>query len=242
MDSPGPEDPAWSGGWCTNRALALLCPNPGPMTLEGTNTWLLAEPGSTDVIVVDPGPLHEEHLQRVLRTVGRWGARVCLTLLTHGHADHAESAPRMAALTGAPVRAVGGGHDDLAEGEIVRAAGLELLVVRTPGHTSDSVSFLLTADNVLVTGDTVLGRGTTVVAHPDGRLADYLDSLERIERLTGTGAVASIAPGHGPYVSDAAATVRYYREHRRERLDQVRAAVAVVEEGTGSSRRRQRSR
>jgi glyoxylase-like metal-dependent hydrolase (beta-lactamase superfamily II) len=198
------------------------------MTLEGTNTWVLAEPGSTDVVVVDPGPLHEPHLRTVLDHVADRGARVALTLLTHGHADHAESAPRWRELTGAPVRAVGRGHDDLGAGETVRVGGLELLVVPTPGHTSDSVSFLLPAEQVLLTGDTVLGRGTTVVAYPDGDLTSYLASLQRLDRLTRSAAVASIAPGHGPVVPDAARTVEYYLTHRHERLEQVRAAVASL--------------
>lgn len=225
MRPGGPADPGWSGGAWGERAHCVLCPNPSPMTLEGTNTWVLAEPGGTDVVVVDPGPVDEGHLRTVLDHVDERGGRVALTLLTHGHADHAESAPRWAQLTGAPVRAVGRGHDDLRAGERLLVGGLELLVVPTPGHTADSVSFLLPAEQVLLTGDTVLGRGTTVVAHPDGDLTSYLESLDRLSRLTGSGAVTSIAPGHGPVVPDAGGTVDYYLEHRRERLDQVRAAV-----------------
>ncbi len=226
-------DPApWTGGAVTDRACCVLCPNPGPMTLDGTNTWLLAEPGSTEIVVVDPGPLDEEHLQRVLGEVEGRGGRVALTLLTHHHWDHAESADRFAELTGAPVRAIGDGHDDLDDGDRLTVGGLEVEVVNTPGHTGDSVSFLLPAENVLLTGDTVLGRGTTVVAHPDGELAAYLESLERIERLTGSGQVTSIAPGHGPTVPDAAGTVRYYLEHRAQRIDQVReAARRLAEQG-----------
>ncbi|MDO5740662.1 MAG: MBL fold metallo-hydrolase [Ornithinimicrobium sp.] len=212
--------------------MALLCPNPSPMTLEGTNTWVLAEPGSTQVIVVDPGPLDEAHLQAVLAHVAGRGARVTLTLLTHGHADHAESAPRWAELTGAPVRAVGRGHDDLAAGEVLRVGGLETLVVPTPGHTADSISFLLPAEQILLTGDTVLGRGTTVVAYPDGDLTSYLESLEHLRDLTGAGSVTSIAPGHGPIVPDAAGTIEYYLRHRHERLTQIRAAVTALREGT----------
>ena len=106
MRPVGQADPSWQGGAWGERAHAVLCPNPSPMTLEGTNTWVLAEPGSEGVVVVDPGPLHEEHLQSVLRHVRERGARVALTLLTHGHADHAESADRWVELTGAPVRAV----------------------------------------------------------------------------------------------------------------------------------------
>src|SRR6476661_3016987 len=116
----GAADPAWLGGVTTVRAECVLCPNPSPMTLDGTNTWLLAEPGSDEVVVVDPGPLDEGHLAHVL-------ARVALTLLTHGHSDHAESADRFHELTGAPVRAIGRGHDDLWAGETLTVGGLEIL-------------------------------------------------------------------------------------------------------------------
>jgi glyoxylase-like metal-dependent hydrolase (beta-lactamase superfamily II) len=201
------------------------------MTLDGTNTWVLLEPGSTDAVVIDPGPLDEGHLQRVLDHVAAQDARVAETILTHGHLDHAESAGRFAELTGASVRAVGRGHDDLGDGDVVRIGGLELRVVATPGHTSDSLSFALPADHALLTGDTVLGRGTTVVAHPDGELAAYLASLERIAALTGGGDVTAILPGHGPVVPDAAAMVAFYQAHRRERLEQVRQALADGAEG-----------
>ncbi|MFC7490091.1 MULTISPECIES: MBL fold metallo-hydrolase [unclassified Knoellia] len=215
----------WAGGQITTRAHCVLAPNPGPMTLDGTNTWVLLEPGGTQAVVIDPGPLDEGHLQRVCRVVADAGARVTLTVLTHGHHDHAEAAPRFAELTGAPTRAVGSGHDDLADGDVITADALEIRVVATPGHTSDSVSFALEADHALLTGDTVLGRGTTVVAHPDGELTAYLRSLERIADLTGNGEVTSILPGHGPVVPDAAAMVAFYRTHRQERLEQVRQAL-----------------
>jgi glyoxylase-like metal-dependent hydrolase (beta-lactamase superfamily II) len=225
--SPGPATAEhWGGGQATPRAHCILAPNPGPMTLDGTNTWVLLEPGSTEALVIDPGPLDEGHLQRVLQHVAGRGARVVQTILTHGHVDHAESAARFAELTGAPTRAVGRGHDDLGDGDVLRAGGLEVRVVATPGHTADSISFALPADHALLTGDTVLGRGTTVVAHPDGELAAYLASLERIAALTGGGEVTTILPGHGPVVPDASAMVAFYRTHRAERLEQVRAALA----------------
>ncbi len=217
---------AWVGGDVTARATCVLAPNPGAMTLEGTNTWVLMEPGATDAVVVDPGPLDEQHLQRVLDVVARRGARVALTLLTHDHPDHAEAALRFAELTGAPVRAVGTGHDDLGDGERLTVGGLDLGVVATPGHTSDSLSFLLVAENALLTGDTILGRGTSVVAWPDGELAAYLLSLRRIAAMTGSREVTQILPGHGPTVPDPAAVVRFYLDHRQERLEQVRVAVA----------------
>lgn len=233
MSSTGPvaRPPAstaapWGSGQVSAHAYCVLAPNPGPMTLDGTNTWIVMAPESTEAIVIDPGPLDEGHLAEVQRVVSERGARVSETILTHGHLDHSEAGPRFGGLTGSRVRAVGRGHDDLADGDVVRASGVELRVVATPGHTSDSVSFALEADHALLTGDTILGRGTTVVAHPDGELDAYLDSLERIRALTGDGAVTTILPGHGPVVPDAAAMVEFYRLHRAERLDQVRAALA----------------
>lgn len=230
MSAAAPEPSApfghWGGGQITEHAHCLLQGNPGPMTLDGTNTWVLMSPGGSAAIVIDPGEDEAAHQQRVVDHVAGLGARVTRIVLTHGHADHSEGAPRLARLTGAPVQAVGRGHDDLSDGDVLRAGDLEVRVVATPGHTADSVSFALAADHALLTGDTVLGRGTTVVAHPDGELAAYLDSLERIKALTGDGGVATILPGHGPTVPDAAAMVDFYRLHRRERLDQVRAAMA----------------
>jgi glyoxylase-like metal-dependent hydrolase (beta-lactamase superfamily II) len=219
--------PGWVGGEVTSRATCVLAPNPGVMTLEGTNTWVLMEPGSALCFVVDPGPLDEQHLQRVLDVVALRGARVGLTLLTHGHADHAGSAGRFGELTDAPVRAIGTGHEGLSDGDRLTVGGLDLAVVATPGHTGDSLSFLLAAENALLTGDTIMGHGTSVVAWPDGELAAYLWSLQRIEAMTGSREVTQILPGHGPTVPDAAGVVRYYLEHRLERLEQVRAAVAV---------------
>lgn len=218
---------AWTGGDVTSRATCVLAPNPGALTLEGTNTWVLMEPGSSQCVVVDPGPLDERHLQHVLGVVAGRGARVSLTLLTHGHPDHAASARRFGELTGAPVRAIGVGADGLGDGDRLAVDGLELAVVATPGHTADSLSFLLAAENALLTGDTILGRGTAMVAWPDGELTAYLTSLQRIEAMTGSREVTQILPGHGPTVSAPGAVVRHYLDHRQERLDQVRAAVAL---------------
>ena len=202
----------------TATAAVVLAPNPGPMTLEGTNTWVLREPSSPTCVVVDPGPLVEQHLAEV----ASYGP-VEVVLLTHGHLDHSEGARRLAELTGAPVRALDPAHrlgeEGLAEGDVVAAAGLELRVLATPGHTSDSLSFLL--PDAVLTGDTVLGRGSTVVAHPDGVLADYLASLRRLRAL---GALA-VLPGHGPELPSPAAAAEQYLAHREARLEQVSAAV-----------------
>jgi glyoxylase-like metal-dependent hydrolase (beta-lactamase superfamily II) len=211
----------------TPLASVLLEHNPSPMTLEGTNTWVLREPGVEECVVVDPGDDDEEHLRRVADQ----GA-VALALLTHRHHDHAAGARRFAELTGAPVRALDPslvlGSEALADGDVVAAAGVELRVVTTPGHTSDSLSFLLTgpdAEPAVLTGDTILGRGTTVIAHPDGALGPYLDSLRRLADMApGT----AVLPGHGPELADAHTVAAEYLAHREQRLDQVRAALATL--------------
>jgi glyoxylase-like metal-dependent hydrolase (beta-lactamase superfamily II) len=208
----------------TTRALRLLAPNPGPMTLDGTNTWVLREPNGDSTVVVDPGPLDEGHLTRVAEH-----GPVSLIVLTHGHPDHAEGAGRMRELTGAPIvardPALCVGAEPLSGDVAQNAAGVEWLTVLTPGHSSDSVCLLLPADRALLTGDTILGRGTTVVAHPDGRLADYLDSLQRLRDLAATD-VDVLLPGHGPVLDAPLETLEYYIQHREERLQQVRAALA----------------
>jgi glyoxylase-like metal-dependent hydrolase (beta-lactamase superfamily II) len=206
----------------------VLAPNANMMTLDGTNTWILREPGNESCIVVDPGPLMEDHLALVA-THGP----VDVILLTHGHFDHSEGAPRFAELTGAPVRALDPAHrlgdEGLVDGDVVAVDGLEVHVVGTPGHTSDSLSFLLPADRAVLTGDTVLGRGTTVVAHPDGQLGAYLDSLDRLHALAEARAATTIWPGHGPVIDDALGALDFYIAHRAERLAQVEAAVATLD-------------
>jgi glyoxylase-like metal-dependent hydrolase (beta-lactamase superfamily II) len=216
-------------GQGTARASCVLAPNPSPMTLDGTNTWVVAEPGSAHAVVIDPGPSDDAHLRHVIDTVERTGRRVALTLLTHGHPDHAEGAARFAELTGTSVRALDPalrlGEEGLAAGDVIRTGGLELRVVPTPGHTADSLSFHLPADAAVLTGDTVLGRGTTVVAHPDGRLGDYLDSLRRLRSLTADDGVSTVLPGHGPVLDDAQGAIDFYLAHRATRLAQVESAV-----------------
>ena len=210
----------------TPTAAVVLAPNPGPMTLDGTNTWVLRDPASESCLVVDPGPLTEEHLQAVAAL-----GPVDVVLLTHGHHDHSEGAARFAELTGAPVRALDPRHrlgdEGLGEGDVVVGGGLELRVLATPGHSSDSLSFVL--PDAVLTGDTVLGRGTTVVAHPDGVLADYLDSLRRLQELGDR----AVLPGHGPELLSAGDAATQYLAHREMRLEQVRAAL---EQGATTAR------
>ncbi|MEU4801176.1 MBL fold metallo-hydrolase [Actinosynnema sp. NPDC023587] len=201
----------------TPFASVVLAENPSVMTLEGTNTWLLRAPRSASCAVVDPGPLDREHLARVAAH-----GPVDVVLLTHGHHDHSEGAAEFGALVGAPVRARNPelGTEGLAGGDVVRAGGLEIRVLATPGHTDDSVCFLV--ENAVLTGDTVLGRGTTVL---DGSLRDYLASLDVLADLP-PGTIA--LPGHGPELADVGTVARQYLAHREQRLAQVRAAVVEL--------------
>jgi glyoxylase-like metal-dependent hydrolase (beta-lactamase superfamily II) len=215
----------WTGGAVTDRSRVVLCANPGPMTLDGTNTWVLHSAATAQVVVIDPGPLDEAHLTAVQETVEGLGATVALTLVTHGHSDHDEGVPRWTELSGSAVRGAGRGAP-FDHGERIRVGDVELEVLVTPGHTRDSVSFLWADERLLLTGDSVLGRGTSIVAYPDGDLGDYLSSLDRLHDAAQS-CGARLAPGHGPVHDDAAEVIAYYRSHRQQRLDQVRAALAA---------------
>jgi glyoxylase-like metal-dependent hydrolase (beta-lactamase superfamily II) len=205
------------------------------MTLDGTNTWVIAEPGSARAVVVDPGPDDRGHLLRVRDQVTAAGRTVARILLTHSHLDHADGAATFATMTGAPVLAADPayrrGDEGLAPGDTITTAGCELRVVATPGHTTDSVCLHLPADHALLTGDTVLGRGTTVIA-TDGNLADYLASLDRLRALTDQAELATLLPGHGPLLTNPAATLDYYITHRQERLAEITAALAAGDRTT----------
>jgi glyoxylase-like metal-dependent hydrolase (beta-lactamase superfamily II) len=201
-------------------ATLVRAPNPGPMTLDGTNSWIIRPPGSRAAMVVDPGPLDEPHLAALTRC-----GPVDRVLLTHGHADHVEGVARLLQLLGGADLVGGARGDPAVDGAAYPLGDLVVRVLITPGHTADSVSYLVEvagAPAAVLTGDTILGRGTTVVAWPDGDLGDYLVSLRR---LAGLGPLP-VLPGHGPPLADCAAAARYYLRHRLARLDQVRAARA----------------
>ena len=201
VTQPAGELPSW--------VTLVRAPNPGPMTLDGTNSWLLTAPGGRRVLV-DPGPADDVHLARLAEY------RPSLILLTHGHPDHVEGLPALVDLLGGcPV------WDRVEERRALD--GLDIQLLATPGHTADSVCFRVEAarERVILTGDTILGRGTAVVAHPDGNLGDYLASLRRLEGFAGI----AVLPGHGPALADCGAAARAYLDHRLARLDQVRQAL-----------------
>jgi glyoxylase-like metal-dependent hydrolase (beta-lactamase superfamily II) len=215
----------------TDTASVLLCDNPGLLTLEGTNTWVLRGPGSDEMVVVDPGPDDDEHIELIAGL-----GSVSLVLISHKHEDHTGGIDKIVDLTGAVVRSVGSGFlrgmgGPLTDGEVIDAAGLRITVMATPGHTVDSVSFLLDdvrgeGKGAVLTADTVLGRGTTVIDKEDGSLREYLESLRRLRGL----GKRTVLPGHGPDLADLEAVSDMYLAHREERLDQVRDALRVLGE------------
>jgi len=216
------------------------------MTLQGTNTYLIASPSGAEMVIIDPGPAdHPEHLQRVRAAVG--DSCVTQILVTHRHNDHTGAAARFSEVFAAPVRGFAaeqcrpvdgsqaGSVSALADGEIISLGELSLTVLHTPGHTYDSVSCLVQTPGrgaqaeAMLTGDTILGEGTTMLDHPDGTLTDYLQSLQRLSGFT----AARLLPAHGPEQPSLAEAAQRYRLHRLQRLDQVRALLA--EHGGDSS-------
>lgn len=209
------------------EVVRVLAPNPSPMTLDGTNTYVLGIPGTGEAVVVDPGPDVAAHRQRVQQVVADLDAEVRAIALTHHHVDHSEAAAAWAADLSCPVLAstadLAIGAPVVGDGDRVPVRDVEVTVIATPGHTRDHVVFRLGSGAVL-TGDHVLGRGTSVVVHPDGDLEAYLDSLRRVHDL----GPSALYPGHGPsLVEDPAAVLRYYAEHRRYRELQLRHALGA---------------
>lgn len=179
---------AWAG--------VVLCRNPGVMRMAGTNSWILRAPGRTDCVVVDPGPRWRRRHLRVLAAQGE----IALVLLTHHHSDHAGAATALHKLSRAPVRAWHSrecrGADPLSEGEVIESAGFRITVMYTPGHTSDSVSFVVHhgSEGAVITGDSVLGLGSTVLAPLPERCARVPGLVAR-SRWSGK----RIHPSPGPW-------------------------------------------
>ena len=198
--------------------LRVVAPNPGPMTLEGTNTYLY---GSDPCAAIDPGPDHTGHLEAVLAAAAERGG-IGLVLLTHSHGDHADGAERLAALA---TEGAGGGAPPV----VLPVGGEEhggLRALATPGHAPDHVCFLTPA-GVCFSGDLVLGEGSTFVPPDGGSLAAYMASL----RLLQEEAPALICPGHGPWITDPATKLAEYVEHREMRE---RRLLAALERGERS--------
>jgi glyoxylase-like metal-dependent hydrolase (beta-lactamase superfamily II) len=196
----------------------VLAPNPGPMTLTGTNSWLISHDGQ--VAVIDPGPDEPAHIEAILAAAAARG-RITAVLVTHRHSDHLPAARPLCERSGAPLL----GHPDLpgvdrALSDAEPCFG-DLQALHTPGHTRDSVCFFDPSSGALFTGDLVAGAGTVVVDDQTGGLAQYMASLERLRTLQ----PRTIYPGHGPLVEDAMGKLDEYLAHRRQREQQVLDAL-----------------
>ncbi|MDR7419882.1 MAG: MBL fold metallo-hydrolase [Armatimonadota bacterium] len=191
----------------------LVAPNPSPMTGAGTNTYVVGDP---DVAVIDPGPDLAGHLDAIVAAAR---GRVTRILVTHDHPDHAEAAGPLSARTGAPVLTWAAG---LRDGDVVHTGGTRLVAVHTPGHTRDHVCFLLVEDAALFSGDLVMSGSTVVIAPPEGDMAAYLASLERLRTMP----LTRIYPGHGDPIDAPGQIITQYLHHRRLRERQILEALA----------------
>lgn len=198
----------------------VVAPNPGPYTGPGTNTWIL-DAGPV-AVVIDPGPDDDSHLAALERRLQ--GKTVGVVLVTHAHPDHLPLAERFARPHGASVRR----HPELGDGDVVRAGNLNVTALHTPGHSADHLSFLLADDSAVFTGDLILGQGSSMVTYPEGDIAAYLRSLDRLAQLE----PRILFPGHWDPVTDAMGKIDEYRRHRLEREAQI---LAEVRRGAGTA-------
>ena len=225
----------------------LVAENPGPFTFKGTNTYIV---GSTELAVIDPGPDDEKHIGDILRVAA--GRPITHILITHTHRDHVDNAAALKAVTGALTAGYSRGHVsrgtiasspsgtefvdiefapdiELAHGDVLSGADWSMTALHTPGHAPDHICYALDGREILFSGDHVMAWNTTVVAPPEGRMADYLTSLQillgRPER--------TYLPGHGGRIEDAQRMVKAYLLHRRWREQ---AIVAAIRDGRSTVR------
>ena len=215
----------------------LIAPNPSRMTGPGTNTYAV---GEGRLALVDPGPDDDTHFDRLLRL---FGDRIGWIVVTHSHIDHSPLSRRLRQATGAPILGFAPAppsrpgatgptgidpHDAdfapdrrMGDGERLEIGGARLRAVWTPGHASNHLCLELAGTGLLFSGDHVMSGSTVVIAPPDGDMAIYLESLEKVRKRR----PRRIAPGHGGMIDDPAAVLDDYLRHRREREAQVRSAL-----------------
>lgn len=209
----------------------IIAPNGGVMTGPGTNTYLV---GTHELIVIDPGPDDESHMQAILAAADgpiRW------ILCTHTHMDHAPGAARLKQLSGASVAAMLAPRTDhdfqlsvdriLTDGDVISSADVMVRAVHTPGHASNHLCYLLERNRMLFTGDHIMQGSTVVIWPPDGNMRAYVESLRRLLMIE----LAVLAPGHGHLIEHPQAELNRLIEHRLRREDKVRQAVLGA--GTG---------
>ncbi len=230
----GSTEEAKSGEWTqlTPKIARLIASNSGPFTFTGTCTYIV---GENNLAIIDPGPELEDHFERLVAGIA--GRHVAHILVTHTHRDHSPLARRLAAVTGAPIlgcdihvasrplfagesNSLEGSADGLhradqvlREGDIVEGDGYSFETLFTPGHTANHLAFAMREENALFSGDHVMGWSTTIVAPPDGDMADYMASLEKLREREET----VYYPGHGGPVEQPRRFVRGLINHRRQR-------------------------
>lgn len=202
----------------------IVAPNPSMMTGPGTNTYLV---GIDEIVVVDPGPAEESHLEAI---AGCGGDRIRWIVCTHTHPDHSPGAAGLKERTGAEVLAFDSRDDltvdrSLADGDVIEATEFVLRAIHTPGHASNHLCFLLEQERLLFSGDHIMEGSTVVISPPDGDMAAYLASLDRLAALRPR--LRSIAPGHGHLIEDPLGKIEEYRTHRLDREAQVLGALAA---------------
>ena len=203
----------------------IVANNAGMMTGPGTNTYLV---GIDEIAVIDPGPGDAAHLEAI---AGCGGDRIRWILLTHTHEDHSPGAVGLKKRTGAEILAFGPGEGrgkvrldgTLADGAVIEATEFHLTAMHTPGHASNHLCYLLNEERTLFTGDHIMQGSTVVISPPDGDMAAYLASLERLKTIRPR--LKAIAPGHGHLIDDPLATIDEYIEHRLAREKQVLDAL-----------------
>ena len=197
----------------------FLAPNPGPFTLDGTRSYVV---GGRRAAVIDPGPSLDAHLSVLTEAVE--GAEEVVVLLTHAHGDHSEGSGELARRLGAEVAGPGSGRE-VADGEVFNTSAGDLVAVSTPGHARRHFCYHLPDAGAVFVGDLVLGTGnTTWIGEYPGGVADYLDSLARLEGLN----ASALYPGHGELIREPAEAIDRFRRHRLARIEEVRHAVAEV--------------
>jgi glyoxylase-like metal-dependent hydrolase (beta-lactamase superfamily II) len=198
--------------------------NPSPLTLSGTNTYLIGVPASGELVVVDPGPDLTDHRTAVEAAIDAAGAVVTAVVISHHHADHAEAAG-WAADWGVPALAFDPervpGALPLADRATIPITGLTIIAWHLPGHCRDQVCVEIAETGAVLTGDHILGEGTTVIAWPDGDLGQYLASLQRLRQLQ----PRVLYPGHGEVIADPIARIDELAAHRAQRTEQIVAAL-----------------
>lgn len=229
----------WAYGRCDQLSplvQRVICNNPGPFTYTGTGTYIIgtAERGSS-VAVIDPGPVDDAHLLALLEALD--GRIVSQIVITHTHSDHSPLSRRLSkACANAPILAAAlpatdktsmlldEADDDgfapdviLSDGDLITGDGWTLETIATPGHASNHLAFALIEENALFSGDHIMGWSTTIVSPPDGDMADYIASLDKVIARD----FSTIWPTHGPAITDVKPFLRDYRAHRMQREEQV---------------------